>query len=43
MRTALMFWRNVLPIAGIASGLMITVVWAAFLGFEFFRAVEFLL
>jgi hypothetical protein len=38
-----MSWRNALPIAGIACGLMITVVWVAFLGFEFFRAVEFLL
>jgi hypothetical protein len=35
--------RNVLPIAGVICGMVVTVIWAAFLGFEFFRAIEFLL
>ena len=35
--------NSILPIAGIVLGLMITVAWAAFLGIELFRAVEFVL
>lgn len=38
-----MFRNSILPIAGIALGLMITVAWAAFLGMRLFRAVEFVL
>jgi hypothetical protein len=38
-----MFQNSVLPLAGIACALVCTVVWVAFIGFEIFRAVEFLL
>jgi hypothetical protein len=36
-------FRNLLPIAVVACGLMLCVVWVAFLGFEFLRVVEYLL
>ena len=38
-----MFRNSILAIAGIVLGSMITVAWAAFLGIELFRAVEFVL
>jgi hypothetical protein len=38
-----MFRNSILPLAGIVCGLVCTVAWAAFIGFELFRAVEFLL
>jgi hypothetical protein len=31
---------RILPIAGIACGLIVTAAWVCFLGFEIFRAVE---
>jgi hypothetical protein len=39
----LMFQRNILPIAGLCFGVLITVAWAAFLGFTVFQAVGSLL
>jgi hypothetical protein len=36
-------FRNLLPIAVVACGLMLSVVWGAFLGFEFLRVIESLL
>jgi hypothetical protein len=34
---------RILPIAAIACGLVLSAAWAAFLGFEFFRAMELVL
>jgi hypothetical protein len=31
---------RILPIAGIACGLVLTAAWVCFLGFEIFKAVE---
>jgi hypothetical protein len=33
---------RILPIAGIARGLILTAAWVAFLGYEMFNAVEFI-